>query len=430
MPARGRVIAQELGVTVEAELLPDQKVAAIERVRRAFGPVCMVGDGINDAPALAASDVGIALGCGTDVSRDSASVCLLGDDLSRIPWSIELARRTRRVIRWNLIWAFGYNSLGVAFAALGWLNPALAAFLMVASSALVTVNSLRLSQPFEIALDGCGIPARSRRWLGLRPPAWRTRRSRLTVVDRPIAPESSHMIELPLVFLGGLLGSAHCVGMCGGFAVTIGIGSRGLPANLRRQLIYTAGRIFTYSFFGVAAGYTGFWLAVPSDIGGSMPRRCSCVIAGLLAAGQDSWPRLVPRRFWPKAQGAVDLLGRHVRRAVLASPRLSDVLSLESSPAFCPAAWSTAFWLWRAARRTSGTACLTMILFGAGTAPLMILAGAGGPCSRTRCDDNLLRISAVCVGLTGLVSIVRGILFVQTTAAPEVVRCLFCGPAG
>ena len=68
-----------------------QKVAAIEQAHRAFGPVAMIGDGINDAPALSASDVGIALGCGTDVSRDSASVCLLGDDLSRIPWSIELA---------------------------------------------------------------------------------------------------------------------------------------------------------------------------------------------------------------------------------------------------------------------------------------------------------------------------------------------------
>ena len=99
---RGRVIEQQLGVKVEAELLPAQKVAAIEKAKKAIGPVCMVGDGINDSPALAASDVGIALGCGADVSRDSASVCLLGDDLSRIPWCIELARRTRRVIRWNL----------------------------------------------------------------------------------------------------------------------------------------------------------------------------------------------------------------------------------------------------------------------------------------------------------------------------------------
>jgi P-type E1-E2 ATPase len=141
---RGRAIEQQLGVKVEAELLPAGKVTAIRSVQTTLGPVCMVGDGINDSPALAASDVGIALGCGTDVSRDSASICLLGDDLSKIPWCIELARRTRRVIRWNLVWAFGYNSVGVACAAAGMLNPALAAFLMAASSALVTVNSLRL----------------------------------------------------------------------------------------------------------------------------------------------------------------------------------------------------------------------------------------------------------------------------------------------
>ena len=140
--ARGRAIATELGVDVEAELLPEQKVEAIERARRQHGPVAMVGDGINDAPALAASDVGIALGCGTDVSRDSAAVCLLGDDLTRIPWAIELARRTTRVIRRNLFWAFGYNIVGVIAAAAGWLNPAIAALLMVASSALVIGNSL------------------------------------------------------------------------------------------------------------------------------------------------------------------------------------------------------------------------------------------------------------------------------------------------
>ena len=142
--SRGRAIEQQLGVKVEAELLPAAKVDAVRNVKAAVGPVCMVGDGINDSPALAASDVGIALGCGSDVSRDSASVCLLGNDLRKILWSIELAKRTRRVIRWNLIWAFGYNSVGMACASIGVLNPALAAFLMAASSALVTVNSLRL----------------------------------------------------------------------------------------------------------------------------------------------------------------------------------------------------------------------------------------------------------------------------------------------
>ncbi len=149
---RGRAIARELGVSVEAGLLPEQKVAAIQRARSEHGSVAMVGDGINDAPALASSHVGIALGCGTDVSRDSAAICLLGDDLTRIPWTIELARRTIRVIRQNLFWAFAYNFCGVVAAALGWLNPALAAFLMVASSAIVIGNSLRLRQPLALNL--------------------------------------------------------------------------------------------------------------------------------------------------------------------------------------------------------------------------------------------------------------------------------------
>ncbi len=94
--ARGRAIARALDVPVQAALLPDEKAEAIRHARREIGPVCMIGDGINDAPALAASDVGIAMGCGTDVSRDSAVVCLMDDDLAAIPWSIELARRTRR----------------------------------------------------------------------------------------------------------------------------------------------------------------------------------------------------------------------------------------------------------------------------------------------------------------------------------------------
>jgi len=190
--ARGRLIASQLGVVVESELLPAQKVAAIDRARRVLGPVSMIGDGINDAPALSASDVGIALGCGTDVSRDSASICLLGDDLSRIPWSIELARRTRRVIHWNLIWAFGYNSVGVACAVLGWLNPALAAFLMVASGSLVTINSLRLGRPFEVELDGSAITgtASSPDFTVSAPPPWRPQTNEgSSLSNRPIALE-------------------------------------------------------------------------------------------------------------------------------------------------------------------------------------------------------------------------------------------------
>lgn len=139
-------LAEELGVPVAAELLPEQKLAAVREVQNRIGPVAMVGDGINDAPALAASDVGVALGCGTDVSRDSAAVCLLGNDLARFTWAIGFARETVRVLRRSLIWAFAYNIGGIALAAAGWLNPALAALFMVLSSGLVIRSALSLQQ--------------------------------------------------------------------------------------------------------------------------------------------------------------------------------------------------------------------------------------------------------------------------------------------
>jgi heavy metal translocating P-type ATPase len=142
---RGATLARELHVEVHAQLLPEDKVQQLAEARRRWGPVAMVGDGINDAPALVASDVGIALGCGTDLARDSASVCLLGNDLARLAWSIRLARGTVRTIRQNLFWAFIYNFVGVGFACTGRLNPVIAALAMVLSSLLVVTNSLRHS---------------------------------------------------------------------------------------------------------------------------------------------------------------------------------------------------------------------------------------------------------------------------------------------
>ena len=143
--ARAAGLAKSFGIPVAADLLPQDKLAAIRAAHEQFGSVAMVGDGLNDAPALAGSDIGIALGCGADVSRDSAGICLLSSDLRLIPWTYEFSRLTVSTIRTNLAWSFGYNSIGVILAACGQLHPAVAAVLMVVSSLMVLGNSLRLS---------------------------------------------------------------------------------------------------------------------------------------------------------------------------------------------------------------------------------------------------------------------------------------------
>jgi P-type E1-E2 ATPase len=131
----------QLGVPVWAALTPQDKVAHLQ----AAGPgTLMVGDGLNDGPALAAATVGIAVSQGADVAQEAADAILIQQNLRAIPWLLQLARRTRQIVRQNLMWAFIYNVLGLGLAISGHLQPALAALLMVFSSAIVTGNALRL----------------------------------------------------------------------------------------------------------------------------------------------------------------------------------------------------------------------------------------------------------------------------------------------
>lgn len=138
-------LADELGVgSAFAECSPEDKAAL---VRKASGTgAAFVGDGINDAPALSSADVGIAVGSGTDLAREVGDVVLLGDDLSRIPELVSLSRLTYAVIRQNLIFSFGYNTLAVALACAGFVHPLIAATAMLASSLCVISNSMRVSR--------------------------------------------------------------------------------------------------------------------------------------------------------------------------------------------------------------------------------------------------------------------------------------------
>jgi P-type Cu+ transporter len=145
-------IGEKLGVDeIAAELLPEEKLEFVSKLTKARHNVVMVGDGVNDAPALMEATVGVAMGAGTDVARESANVVLIGNDLSKLVETLSIARRCRRTIMQNFVGTLVVDSIGVGLAAFGFLNPLLAAFIHVSSEMTFILNSARLLPPISSA---------------------------------------------------------------------------------------------------------------------------------------------------------------------------------------------------------------------------------------------------------------------------------------
>lgn len=232
------------------------------------------------------------------------------------------------------------------------------------------------------------------------------------------------MIELPLVLMSGMLGSAHCLGMCGGFALAISGGASNVRTNFLRQSAYTAGRMFTYAALGALAAFGGWRLArafpgivnFPAVL--AIAAGVLLVYQGLAAVGWIRWPRFAAAAAPCGAAGAL--------RTFLTAPGLINPLIAGMLTGFLPCGLLYAMLALAAASRNLWLGAALMAVFGVGTAPAMMLAGTGGSLLGLAGRRRLLVLAAWCVVVTGLVSIARGCGFLTLPGVIESGGCPMC----
>lgn len=230
------------------------------------------------------------------------------------------------------------------------------------------------------------------------------------------------MIELPLLFIAGLLGSSHCLGMCGGFALTVGNNAKSWQDNALRQSLYTAGRLFTYAVLGAVAGYCGSRLTsqIPALV--SLPAILS-VIAGVILIYQG----LLSAGWLPKSgvAGRTSCLASSFFASFLVGPRWLQVFLAGLLTGLLPCGLLYGMVALAASTHAMLPAITVMVVFGLGTAPLMILAGLGGSLMRLSWRKPLFRLAACCLILTGAISVARGASFLLASS-PATTTCPLC----
>lgn len=230
------------------------------------------------------------------------------------------------------------------------------------------------------------------------------------------------MLELPMVFVAGLLGSAHCLGMCGPFALAVGSGTRSWGTNLLRQCVYTAGRVFTYGVLGAFAGFGGAALArrSPALVNAAA---VLAVLAGVLLLYQGLIAAGVMRR---RSSGTLPCLATSFFATFLRARDGTGIFLAGLFTGFLPCGLVYGFLALAASTGNLFAGAALMVAFGLGTAPVMMATGCGGSFISPTARLRLYRLAAWCVVLTGLLTVARGLGFVHVPGWFEPAGCPHC----